>query len=450
MRATAQLDLLNDPVGLTLYKSSVPTVLGAVAVILYYLTDTYFVSILGLDQLAALGFTFPACIMITYFGVGLGIGTSALVAKSLGAGDNQGAGELINASMLLGLLTGLLFLYPSLALIDVIFPVLGAAPERMTYIRSFMEIWYLGMPLILTQFAGTSVIRASGNPKLHGKLMTLGAVCNGILDPVFIFGFGPIPAMGIAGAALATILSWGITIIIICYVLYAGIGVSRRLPGLGHLFVIWSRHLKLTIPAALANMITPLATGILTSTIATYGPTAIAAYGVVSRVESFVLIVVLGMSMSLPPFISQNFGAKKYKRVCDGLKTSLNFVLIWQLILYVFIALSSHWIAMIFTDNNEAREIITLALRILPISYAFQGIVILGGSTFNALHAPQKGLFTSLIRFFLCYVPLALLGNTIGGLQGLFIGASIGNVIAGLFIRAWVISYSQKLTQAYM
>lgn len=439
-------DLLSDPVGTTLFRTTVPTTLGAIAVILYYLADTYFVSLLGTDELAALGFTFPATILVTYFGVGLGIGTSALVARALGSRNLLLAQEMTAASMLIAVIIGCVFMYPAIASIAWVFPLLGAQPQRMVLIEQFMQLWYLGMPLLLMQFAGTAVIRASGNAKLHGSLMTLGAIINAVLDPMFIFGFGPIPAMGIGGAALATVIAWGFTVVTICYYLSVKEHLlSFRLPPLHELLQTWKKLFSITLPAALANMITPVSTGVLTATLAGYGPQAVAAYGVAARVESFVMIVVLGMSMSLPPFISQNYGAHLYDRVCQGLRLSLRFVLLLQLSLYALVAVAAPWIAAIFTADEAVRDIIITILRILPASYAFQGMVVLSASSFNALHAPRNGLITSLTRFFVFYVPLALLGNMLWGITGLFIGAAVGNLLAGLVISRWIIRYAQGL-----
>jgi putative MATE family efflux protein len=439
-------DLLSDPVGQTLYRTAVPTTIGAIAVIAYYLANTFFVSLLGTNELAAIGFTFPATILFTYFGVGLGIGTSALVGKAIGSKNPEQACEITFASMAIGLLLGLLFTIPALMSIDLVFPLLGARPERMTLIREYMSIWYIGMPLQLMQFAGTAVIRATGNARLHGKLMAISAVINAVLDPLLIFGIGDWEGMGIGGAALATVIAWLFTIIVICYQLCVKEHLLRfKLPQFNHLMDSWRRLLVITGPAALANMITPMATAVLTATIAVYGPEAVAAYGVVSRLESFIMIVVLGMSMSVPPFISQNFGAHRYDRVRQGLRLSLKFVLVWQLALYVIVALLAPWIAAIFTADQSVRDMITMVLRILPASYAFQGMVVLSASSFNALHAPRHGLATSLLRFFVFYVPLALIGNSIGGLQGLFIGSAIGNVLAGVVITKWISAYTKRL-----
>jgi Na+-driven multidrug efflux pump len=149
--------------------------------------------------------------------------------------------------------------------------------------------------------------------------------------------------------------------------------------------------------------------------------------------------------MSLPPFISQNHGARLYERVCQGLRLSLRFVLFWQLGLFVLIAIFAPGIAAIFSNDPAVTDIITLVLRILPASYAFQGMVIISASSFNALHAPRNGLITSIMRFAVFYVPLALLGNHLGGLKGLFIGAALGNLLAGLVIVSWITRYARKL-----
>lgn len=438
--------LLDEPVGRTLYRTTVPTTIGAVAMILYYLADTWFIGLLGTSELAALGFTFPVTIFVTYFGVGLGIGTSALAARAMGSHDTGEASRITVAAMLFGFLVGVLVMYPALHSIGWLFPRLGAAPQRMVLIEQFMHIWFLGMPLLLMQFAGTAVIRASGNARLHGTLMVVGALVNALLDPLLIFGLGPVPAMGIGGAALATVLAWGVTVAIICWHLaWRENLLVLRPPPLRELLASWRRLLRISLPASLANMITPVSTGVITATLASYGPTAVAAYGVISRLESFILIVVLGMSMSLPPFLSQNYGARLFGRVCEGLRLSLRFVLYWQLALYLVAAVAAPWIAAMFTRDAEVQEIIVIALRILPASYAFQGMVVLSASSFNALHAPRNGLLTSVLRFAVFYVPLALLGNRLGGITGLFVGAALGNLLAGLVVSRWVTRHTARL-----
>lgn len=439
-------DLVNDPVGLTLIRTTVPTTVGGVAMILYYLADTWFVSLLGTEQLAALGFTFPATILITYLGVGLGIGTSAMVARAIGARNQANAVEMCFAAMAFGFLLGLVLIVPALVSIDSVFTLMGADADTLGRIDLFLSAWYLGIPFLLVQFAGTAVMRACGNSRLQGRLMMLGAAINAILDPILIFGPGPVPAFGIRGAAIATVATWIISNAFIIFHLASREKLLSFIwPGMPKLLQDWSRLLKITIPAALANMITPLATGIITATLAQYGAHAVAGFGVVMRIEALVMIVVLGMSMSLPPFISQNFGADAMDRVRQGLRLSLQFVLVLQLALYGVVALAAPLIAGIFSSEPEVEDVIITVLRILPASYAFQGMVILSASSFNALHAPRNALLTSLLRFFIFYVPLALLGANLADIPGLFIGAAIGNLLAGLAITWWINRYTLTL-----
>lgn len=445
--SSAKPDLLNDPVGQVLYRTSVPITIGAIAMVLFYLADAWYVSQLGTQELAALGFTFPATIMVTYLGVGLAIGTSALVAKSIGANNREKAVELTFASAAFAYLFGLLMIYPALASITWVFTLMGASPPTLILVNDFLGAWYLGIPLILFQFTGTAVMRACGNSSLQGRLMMMSAAANAILDPILIFGFGPVPAFGIKGAAIATVLTWVLSNIFIWYYLAVKEDMLKIIwPGLNKLILDWGQLLKITLPAALANMITPLATGVITATLATYGSAAVAGFGVVMRIEALVMIVVLGMSMSLPPFMSQNFGAQDYNRLRLGLNLSIRFIIALQFVLYVIVALAAPFIAAIFSSEQEVREIIITILRILPASYAFQGMVVLSASSFNALHAPRNALITSLLRFFVFYVPLALLGATLGGISGLFIGAAIGNLLAGLVITWWIFRYTKSLS----
>jgi putative MATE family efflux protein len=444
--SSAKPDLVNDPVGQVLFRTTVPITIGAIAMVLFYLADTWFVSQLGTQELAALGFTFPATIMITYLGVGLAIGTSALVAKTIGANNKERAVELTYAAVAFGYLFGLLMIYPALSSITWVFTLMGASSATLVLINDFMSFWYLGIPLLLFQFTGTAVMRACGNSHLQGRLMMMSAAANAILDSILIFGFGPVPAYGIKGAAIATVLTWVMTNIFIWYYLVVKEQMLKLMwPGFNKLIQDWGQLLKITLPAALANMITPLATGVITATLAAYGSVVVAGFGVVMRIEAMVLIVALGMSMSLPPFMSQNFGAQDYNRLRLGLKLSIKFIMALQFALYIIVALAAPFIAAIFSPEQEVRDVIVTILRILPASYAFQAMVVLSASSFNALHAPRNALITSLLRFFVFYVPLALLGAALGGISGLFIGAAIGNLLAGLLITWWIFRYTATL-----
>jgi Na+-driven multidrug efflux pump len=253
---------------------------------------------------------------------------------------------------------------------------------------------------------------------------------NAVLDPIFIFGFGPVPAMGLEGAAIATLISWlfGFGLVLTILTKQKNLIHTHLLP-IKELISSCHGILKIGLPAAGANMLTPIAAAIMTAIAAGYGESAVAGFGVGSRIESIASLVVLAMSMTLPPFISQNFGAGYMHRVEHAYKTSVKFVMFWQIFIYIALIVAAPWIASAFAKEQKVADIIVLFIWILPLGYGFQGVIILTNSSFNALHKPMVALVLSVIRLFICYVPLAYLGSYFYGLHGFFIGALTGNLV---------------------
>ncbi len=425
-----QINLLKDPVASTLKSMTIPMIYGMILLMTFNLVDTFFVGLLGTQPLAAISFTFPITFTVISLTIGLGIGTSAVIAKALGKGDKESAKNLATSALYLtALIVGVLAIIGYL-IIDETFLLLGASEALLPLIHQYMDIWFIGCICLIGPMIGNAVLRASGDTKTPSIIMGSAGLINAVLDPIFIFGFGPVPAMGIQGAAVATLISWLFGLGYVLYILAVKRGLIHR-----HLmsvkdFISSARGiLHIGLPAAGANMLTPVASAILTAIVAKYGVSAVAAFGVGSRIESIACLVVLALSMTLPPFISQNFGAGNMKRVEEGFKTSIKFVLAWQVFIYIALVLIAPFIAEVFSKEQAVADIIKLFIWILPLGYGFQGVIILTNSSFNALHKPMVALVLSIIRLFICYVPLAYLGSLWFGLEGFFIGALIGNVV---------------------
>jgi putative MATE family efflux protein len=424
-----QSALLDAPVTATLKKMTIPMIYGMVLLMTFNLVDTFFVSLLGTQPLAAISFTFPITFTVLSLTIGLGIGTSAVIAKFLGKGDhesakNAGTAAIYLAAVIVGLLSA-----AGYWLMDEIFLLLGASETLLPLIHDYMGIWFIGSVCLVAPMIGNAILRASGDTKMPSIIMGSAGLINAIFDPIFIFGLGPIPAMGIKGAAIATLVSWVAGLFFVIYVVM----LKRKLI---HITLPFSAMIKaargilhIGLPAAGANMLTPIAAAVMTAIVATHGEAAVAAFGVGSRIESIASLVVLAMSMSLPPFISQNFGAGNMHRVEEAYKKSIKFVLFWQVLIYLILILVAPFIADIFAKEQAVADIITLFIWILPLGYGFQGVIILTNSSFNALHKPMVALVLSIIRLFIFYVPFAYAGSLFYGLQGLFIGALIGNVV---------------------
>jgi len=429
IKKNRQLNLLKDPVAPTLKSMTIPMIYGMILLMTFNLVDTFFVGLLGTEPLAAISFTFPITFTVISLTIGLGIGTSAVIARALGKGDKESAKSLATSALYLASIVVGILAVVGYFLIDETFLLLGASEALLPLIHQYMDIWFLGCICLIGPMIGNAVLRASGDTKTPSLIMGSAGLINAILDPILIFGFGPVPAMGIQGAAIATSISWIFGLGYVLYILAKRGLIHQQLMSIKDFISSARGILHIGLPAAGANMLTPVASAVLTAIVANYGASAVAAFGVGSRIESIACLVVLALSMTLPPFISQNFGAGNKKRVEEGYKTSIKFVLAWQVLIYVVLVLAAPYIAQVFSKEQAVADIIKLFIWILPLGYGFQGVIILTNSSFNALHKPMVALSLSIIRLFICYVPLAYIGSIWYGLEGFFIGALIGNVV---------------------
>lgn len=415
---------------------ALPMVFGITTVMLFGLVDTFFIGLLGTHELAAISFTFPVSFIVMNLMMGLGIGTSVVLSRLLGAGKHHEATRVTSDGLLLALLITCFITGIGLATITPLFTLLGADQHTLPHIHDYMQLWYIGAVFLVIPMVGNSAIRATGDTRTPSLIMILAGILNGILDPLLIFGIGPFPEMGMQGAALASVLAWMVSFIVACWVLAKRKKLlSLTLPTVTELIASWRPILRIGLPSSLSNMLIPLAAGVMTAIIARSGPEAVAAFGVGSRIEAFALVIVMAMSAALPPFLGQNLGAGNIERAKQAITISLRFALIMQAGIYLLLAGSGSWLGSLFSDNSEVISLIGLFMLILPASYGFQAIIILGNSALYIMHRPMEALALNVLRLFILYIPGAWLGHELFGLVGLFIGGTLGSILAGLL--AW-------------
>lgn len=417
---------------------TLPMIVAMVMLMTFGLVDTFFIGMLGTQQLAAISFTFPVTFTVISLNIGLGIGTSAVIAKQLGSGQRTQAKETATGALMLTMVLAITLAILGVVTIEPIFRLMGADIEQLVFINEYMLVWYAAGIFLAMPMVGNSVLRASGDTKTPSYVMAFGGLINVILDPLLIFGWGPIPAMGIQGAAIATLVAWAIGLFYILYVLAIKRGlIETKLLNWQQLKRSTGGILKIGLPAAGANMLTPIAAGVVTAIVAGYGPAAVAAWGVGGRLESIASIVVLSLSMSLPPFISQNFGANKLTRVKQAYTLCIKFVVVWQLLIFALLVFLSDVIAGIFTDEPNVSSTIVLFLMIVPLGYGLQGVTILTNSSFNAIHMPMSALLLNMLRLFVFFVPFSFIGSYWFGLSGLFTAGVVSNFAAGFIAYLW-------------
>ena len=211
--------LTEGPVGRHLVDMTVPVLLGVGMMMGQAFIDAWFLGRVGDRALAAHAFAFPILMIVTSVAIGLGAGTSSVVARAIGANDLRRARRLATDSLFLSFLITAGFCILGVLTINPLFRLLGAPDDMIPMIRSFMLILYSGVPFVVVGMVGMASMRATGDTRLPSKLMILGSVLNVLLDPIFIFGFGPVPALGLNGAAVAALLARGVIFVGALYLL---------------------------------------------------------------------------------------------------------------------------------------------------------------------------------------------------------------------------------------
>ncbi len=406
---------------------------GIFGMVLFNLADTFFVSKLGTEPLAALSFTFPVVLIIASLALGLGTGASAVISLAIGEGDHHRVRRLTTDSLLLALLVVVLFVILGLLTIDPLFRFMGAAPDVLPLIKQYMTIWYFGMIFVVVPMVGNNVIRATGDTRTPAVIMLVAAAMNFLFDPLLIFGIGPFPRLGLRGAAISTVCSRATTMLVALYVLARRDRMlTAEPPRWSRLIASWRKVLYIGLPTAGTRMIVPLTTGIITGMLARYGTAPVAGYGVSSRIEFFSMGVLRALSVVLAPFVGQNLGAGKIGRVISGIRYSRKFSLLWGVALYLLLALLAPTLASVFSKNPQVKDIVVLYLRIVPLGYGMWGVLMLSMASMNVLNKPLPAAAIAAAQVFVLYIPLAYLASHLYGPPGVFAALGLSYIAAGL------------------
>ena len=434
-------DLSSQALSRKLFTMTRPMLIGVFSLMSFQLVDSAFIGQLGVEPLAAQGFTLPMHMLIIGLQVGLGIATTSLISRTLGAGNELRARRLgglvimAGALMILSLCLAIWFLQePALSM-------LGATPELRPLIRIYWAPWLLSSWLGSMLYFGYSLSRSHGNTVLPGSMMVITSLLNMALDPIFIF----VLDMGLPGAAWATITSFSLGLVIVYPKLFNNNWISFKLTSKEDPMSL-SQALKelssIMGPAMLSQMMPPVSSMLATKLIAGFGATAVAAWALGTRIEFFTIMVVLALTMSMPPMVGRLLGAGKLDEILALVKIAVKFILVWQLAVALLLWLAADSLSSLFTSEALIADILVLFLHRIPISSGTLGVCILMVSVCNALGLPMRALLISCLRLFVCFLPLLWIGAQIAGISGLLTGAMIGNFAAGLM--AWTL-YQQGI-----
>jgi putative MATE family efflux protein len=412
--------------------------IGLLSLNSYSIADTYFVGQLGTLPLAAMGFTFPVSFSLVAIGLGVGIGASSVLSRLLGMGDLERVQRITTHALLLGALLGLIVMVTGLSTIDPVFRALGADDQTLPLIREYMEVFYFGGFLLVLPMIGNFAMRAAGDARIPAVILTTSAVINVVLDPILIFGWFGFPALELRGAAIATVIANGVTVVASIAIMYRRENLIRfRYLSPRDLVDSWSRLLHVGVPAIASNLLSPMTIGVITSFVAAYGPAAVAGFGVASRVEALIMIVIFAVTSSVGPFVGQNYGAGRIGRVREFSWLSDKFCMLYALIAAAVLVLVGRPIASVFSENPDVIETARTYLVIVPFSLAGFGVMLTAVAGFNALGRPLPATALTFIKLFLAYVPLAWVLSKVAGLSGIFWANAIAHLGFGVVGYVW-------------
>lgn len=422
-----------------LWQLSLPMALGLTSLNSYSIADTYFVGQLGTLPLAAMGFTFPVSFSLVAIGLGVGIGASSVLSRLLGAGEKERVQRITTHAILLAIVLGLIVMASGLATIDPVFTALGADAQTLPLIHEYMEVYYFGGFLLVLPMVGNFAMRAAGDARVPAAILTISAFINVVLDPILIFGWLGLPALELRGAAIATVVANGVTVVASLVVLYRRENLIRwRYVSPRKLLDSWWRLLHIGVPAILSNLLSPMTIGVITSFVAAYGPAAVAGFGVASRIEALVMIMIFAVTSSVGPFVGQNYGARMFGRVREFTTQSSRFCVVYALAAAVLLALVAEPLAGIFDDSAQVIETARSYLLIVPFSLGAFGVMLTAISAFNALGQPVPATLLTFVKLFVVYIPLAWLLSRFAGLEGIFWANAAAHIAFGIVGRLWL------------
>ena len=398
------------------------------------LVEAVYLGWIGTEALAALGFAFPVTITLFAFAGGIGTGASSVIARSVGSGDGERAAVLVTHAQLLVLVVGSVIGLLGFWYAEIVITALGATGAVREMAVDYLTVYMLGFPLFMLSMVGSTLLRATGRAASPGIVMTTGSVLQMAFGPVLIFGWFGLPALGIAGAAWAYVLSRVFSVSIYLALLVRARMIRRSMKGFWQSF---AAIVHVGGPATASGLIQPVSMLIIIRLLAAHGHEVVAGYNVAMRVETMVHMVLWGVSSSVGPFVGQNWGAGQFQRARQALSLSNRFCLAWGLVTFVVLFLGGDYFVRLIDDNETVGAVARMFFLIVPLSIGFMGVMQVASTCFNALGRPAPPLIIALLRTFVMYVPIAILANWVWGYPGIFAATALTNVVMGTIAWDW-------------
>lgn len=439
-RRASQGDLTRGPVRRRLFDLWLPMVGGVFAIKAIGLADAYFVGQLGESALAAISFTFPVVMTVISLAIGLSAGAASVLSRAIGEGAGRRRQKaIVGGALVMAVGLAILIGVAGYLLAEPLVRLLGGRDGELAMATAYLQIWFGGAVFLLVPIATNGLLRSAGDGVSPALLLAGTSAVNIAVNPLMIFGVAGVDGLGVQGAAVATLVARGLAMVAAVTLLVRKemleLDRERIREGLGY----WREVARVGGPASLSTSLNPVALSIATAAVATLGTAEVAAFGVVTKIQSFAIVPLLALSSASSPLVGQNSGAGERERSRRALFWCGGISLAWALTLAVAFALGAPKLAGIFTESRAVRENVVLYLSIVPASYAGFGITVALSAALNGLGRSVEALMVSGSRAMILLAPAAWIGVLVDGFRGLAWGTVLANVLAAViaFTVVW-------------
>ncbi|MTI80376.1 MAG: MATE family efflux transporter [Firmicutes bacterium] len=427
-----------EKVSKLLLKFSIPAIIGMIVNALYNVVDRIFIgNAVGSMGIAGITIAFPAMLVTMAFAMLVGVGTTSLVSIRLGEKKAEEAELIMGNGFLLLILISISMSTIGMAFIDPVLVLFGASETVLPYAKEYMSIILPAIVVMSIGFGMNNIIRAEGNPRTAMFTMLIGAIMNIILDAIFIFVLG----WGLKGAAFATVLAQGTSMVWVLYYFLGGksslklkvANMKLQLPVIGKILAIGSAPFAMQISASLLNVI-------MNNSLDYYGgDTAVAGMGIIHSVMTLMIMPIFGINQGAQPIIGYNYGAKNYQRVKEALKLAATAATALVTIGFILTRLYPEQFIALF--NSDDPDLIAFGAKAITIFFMFMPIIgfqVVGANYFQAVGKPKQAMILSLSRQVLLLIPLILILPRFFGLEGILYAAPISDVLSSMLTATWL------------
>ena len=424
-----KLELLGSaPIPKALMALGIPIMIGMLINALYNLVDAYFVSGLGKSQMGAISVVFPLGQVVVGLGLMFGNGAASYLSRLLGRGDKDTADKVASTALYSSILIGAIIILLSAIFLKPILVMLGATETIMPYALTYARIYVLSCVFNVFNVTMNNIVSSEGAAKTTMCALLLGAVLNIGLDPLFIYTLD----MGVEGAAIATAISQMVyTLVYLTYVLRKKSVFSFSIKEFSPTKQMITEILKIGVPTLVFQLLTSLSIALINRASSNYGDSVIAGMGAVTRVTSMGTLVVFGFLKGFQPIAGFSYGAKKFDRLREAIKTSIiwstSFCLVVGLVMAVF---STQIISQFTEGDNQMILVGQKSLFANGITFILFGFYTVYSSLFLALGKGAAGFFLGVCRQGICFVPVILLLPMVWGMNGILYAQPIADVIS--------------------